>query len=87
MQKLANDATKNGGEDSSESDIDSVLNEIVRMKRQRHQNDDSEDVTADERRKLVESYRNLEALKDTVKGRFFIEYSEGVQTLQEEIVL
>lgn len=82
MQNSA-DANKNG----SESDIVSVLDEIVRMKRQRHLNDDSENVTDDERRRLVESYRNLEALKDTVKGRFFIEYSEGVQTLQEEIVL
>lgn len=71
----------------SESDIINVLNEIVRMKRQRHQQDNSKDVTSDERRRLVESYKNLEALKDTVKGRFFIEYSEGIQTLQEEIVL
>jgi hypothetical protein len=83
MQNAPQDNDGNG----TEGDIVSVLDEIVRMKRQRHQNDDSETVTADERRKLVESYRNLETLKDTVKGRFFIEYSEGVQTLQEEIVL
>jgi hypothetical protein len=83
MKETPQESDENG----SERDIVGVLNEIVRMKRQRHQNDDSQAVTADERRKLVESYRNLEALKDTVKGRFFIEYSEGVQTLQEEIVL
>jgi hypothetical protein len=87
MQNPARDNNENSGEDSTESGIVGVLNEIVRMKRQRHQNDDSKTVTAAERQKLVESYRNLETLKDTVKGRFFIEYSEGVQTLQEEIVL
>ena len=84
--RKTNTQENHGSGNSAEHDLVSVLNEIILMRRQRHQNNSNQDVSATERQKLVESYRNIERLKNTVNGRFFIEYSKGVKTLQQEIV-
>ncbi|NJM99801.1 MAG: hypothetical protein HC800_24090 [Phormidesmis sp. RL_2_1] len=74
--------------DSILKDID----EIVLIRRQRykvdgHQIDMDAAITDAERKKVVATYKSLEKLQGDPRGRFLFEYTEGVLTRQDEVVL
>lgn len=74
--------------DSSEKSILEDIDEIIRIRRRRHNMDEQPEVTNEERKKIVATYKSLENLQgDSKKGRFLYEYTQGLSTLQEEVII
>lgn len=72
----------NYGDDSA---LASILDDIIRIKRQRENKDVRADITSAERKALLEGYKHLEELKDNQQGRLLLEYSKGLRTILEEV--
>ena len=67
-------------------DLNSILDQIIRIKRQR-QNIDKRPITDSDREELLMAYRRLEELQNSLQGRVLLEYRVGLRTVTEEVIL
>lgn len=72
---------------SVERSILDDIDEIIRIRRRRHNMDEQPEVTNAERKKIVATYKSLEKLQNVPKGRFLFEYTQGLSTLQKEVII
>lgn len=68
------------------SKLNKILDQIIRIKRQRH-NINERSITDSDREELLMAYRNLEELQNDLKGRVLLEYRVGLRTVTEEVIL
>lgn len=70
---------------SDDRTLTSILDDIIRIKRQRENKDVCADITIADRKALLEGYKHLEELRDNQQGRLLLEYSRGLRTILEEV--
>lgn len=81
---------KSSNSDISNSDkvskLNKILDQIIRIKRQRHSINERS-ITDSDREELLMAYRNLEELQNDLQGRVLLEYRVGLRTVTEEVIL
>ncbi|MEO1180482.1 MAG: hypothetical protein AAFX51_06420 [Cyanobacteria bacterium J06636_28] len=70
-----------------DTNLNSILDQIIRIKRQRQKIDSHKTITDSEREAVLETYRKLEELKNSLEGRVLLEYRQGLRTILEEVIL
>lgn len=78
-------------EDSTTSEdkgsIEHILDSIVLLKRKQQKRDIKAKVSPEERIEVLKTYQQLEELKNSRKGKFLLEYREGLRTILEEVIV
>ena len=69
------------------ADLNSILDQIIRIKRKRQQIKGHAAITDAEREAVLETYREPEELRNSRKGRVLLEYRQGLRTVLEEVFL
>jgi hypothetical protein len=80
-------ASKDGQDTDYIDIINSLLDQIIRMKRQHQQGNVQAPITGADRKALLEAYKQLEEEVSDRKGRFLLEYNQGLRTILEEITV
>lgn len=68
-------------------DLNGILDQIIRIKRQRQKVDKYRSITDSEREEVLTTYRKLEELRNSCEGRVLLEYRQGLRTVLEEVFL
>ena len=69
------------------SSIEHILDSIVLLKRKQQKRDIKAKVSPEERIEVLKTYQQLEELKNSRKGKFLLEYREGLRTILEEVIV
>lgn len=84
--QISIDNPSNSGSNGAVHSILKDIDAIIRIKRQQRKTDVEADITDAERQDVVARYKQLEEIKKARKGRFLLEYDEGLRTLLEEVI-
>ncbi|MEM8502380.1 MAG: hypothetical protein AAF716_04430 [Cyanobacteria bacterium P01_D01_bin.1] len=71
-------------QDASNEDVLESVDALVRAKRMQKRGDEGGDITNQERVELIDMYCKLEEIREKRKGRFLMEYDNGLETVVQE---
>lgn len=69
---------------ASEEDVLESVDALVRAKRMHKRGDKGGEITNQDRVEIIEMYRQLEEIREKRKGRFLMEYDNGLETVVQE---